>query len=132
MTWKSFYYFYNKRYPEADFEAFRDLTTPVALQVSMLTGGAMFYGYYENNELLGVVGIRQGRILFLFVERLHWYFHIGTKLVKHAIARAQTNTITVEAYLPVVGFYKKLGFEVCGREFDEYGVPAVPMKLELE
>jgi predicted GNAT family N-acyltransferase len=58
---------------------------------------------------------------------------IGTKLLKRAIATARrlgAQEIYLHAQVPVIGFYKKMGFRCVGRVFDEAGIPHRKMILE--
>ena len=43
----------------------------------------------------------------------------------------KANSVYIEAQCYAIGFYNKFGFEVCGEEFLEDGIPHVPMTLDL-
>ena len=43
----------------------------------------------------------------------------------------KASSIYIEAQCYAIGFYNKFGFEVCGEEFLEDGIPHVPMTLDL-
>ena len=44
----------------------------------------------------------------------------------------KASSICIEAQCYAIGFYNKFGFEVCGEEFLEDGIPHVPMTLDLQ
>lgn len=44
----------------------------------------------------------------------------------------KASSIYIEAQCYAIGFYNKFGFEVCGEEFLEDGIPHVPMTLDLQ
>ena len=44
----------------------------------------------------------------------------------------KANSVYIEAQCYAIGFYNKFGFEVCGEEFLEDGIPHVPMTLDLQ
>ncbi len=53
----------------------------------------------------------------------------GIKAVREHIP---AESIFIEAQCYAIGFYNKFGFEVCGEEFLEDGIPHVPMTLDLQ
>jgi len=59
---------------------------------------------------------------------------VARKMVQKAIGKAQkrhpSHLLYLEAQSYLVGFYKSLGFEECGPEFIEDGIPHVPMQFE--
>ena len=44
----------------------------------------------------------------------------------------KASSIYIEAQCNAIGFYNKFGFEVCGEEFLEDGIPHVPMTLDVK
>ena len=50
---------------------------------------------------------------------------VGARLLKHAVATAKRLTarqIYLNAQVPVIGFYERMGFRAVGRVFDEAGI----------
>lgn len=60
---------------------------------------------------------------------------LGEKIMREAISVAQdagdNQQIILEAQVYAIGFYQKLGFEVCSEEFLEDGIPHVKMRKAL-
>jgi len=60
---------------------------------------------------------------------------LGAALVQEAIARlsarSDLRTIRLGAQTYATGFYEKLGFRVCGPEYDDAGIPHHEMELPL-
>ena len=59
---------------------------------------------------------------------------LGMAVLRAGIAAARgrfgAGRIRLEAQSHAVGFYERAGFAVCGEEFDEDGIPHVPMVLD--
>ncbi|KEF41668.1 MAG: hypothetical protein ER33_10370 [Cyanobium sp. CACIAM 14] len=91
------------------------------------------YGVAEaDGELVGFVSIRDGSHLFhLFVASPHQGRGIGRALWHHALQELSAarggGTITVNASLNAVGFYRALGFRQEGEPARVNGVAFVPM-----
>lgn len=87
-----------------------------------------------DDTLAGVVAVRDARHLFhLFVAPIFQYQGIGTALALRAIelslAASPTEIFTVNASLPSVTFYERLGFQPQGPSVEDKGVVFVPMQL---
>jgi predicted GNAT family N-acyltransferase len=57
---------------------------------------------------------------------------VGTELLKKAVQSARRRNakrIFLNAQVPVIGFYEKMGFRCVGRVFDEAGIPHRKMVL---
>lgn len=68
-----------------------------------------------------------GRIAVL---KSHRKMGLGSKLMEAAMEYAKEKgavTFDVGAQQQAIGFYKSLGFTVCGDEYDDEGVPHYPM-----
>ncbi len=51
--------------------------------------------------------------------------------INHGRDSLKAKRIYLEAQCYAIGFYEKSGFQVCGEEFLEDGIPHVPMMLEF-
>lgn len=76
-------------------------------------------------NLVGFVGVADGKMEALFVHPTWHGLGIGRRLAQHAVTRLGATEVDVnEQNEQAVGFYRKLGFEVCGRsELDSTGKP---------
>jgi GNAT superfamily N-acetyltransferase len=88
-----------------------------------LERGVEFYGYFENERLLGVMGIQPVKDVTLirhaYVLTDYQRRGIGEKLLKHLIALAQTRDILVGTWTAAwwaVRFYEKNDFQLVPRE----------------
>jgi len=58
---------------------------------------------------------------------------VGTALLRRAVSLARKNdvmAIFLHAQVPVIGFYRKLGFRCVGRTFGEAGIPHRKMTIQ--
>jgi len=76
-----------------------------------------------------------GRIGRICVTKPQRGTGLGAALVTESIARLSTHagirTIRLGAQTYATGFYRKLGFSVCGPEYDDAGIPHHEMELPL-
>lgn len=89
---------------------------------------AAYLRIFEKDREKGIFQI--GRVLT--VKR---GIGLGEKIMREAIAAAKkqidAKQIKLEAQVYAIGFYEKVGFEVCSGEFLEDGIPHVEMKKVL-
>jgi GNAT superfamily N-acetyltransferase len=85
--------------------------------------GVEFYGWKENQQLVGVMGIQRMNDVTLirhaYVIRNRQRRGIGEKLLKHLLALAQTSEVLVgtwEAADWAIRFYEKHGFTLVSKE----------------
>jgi GNAT superfamily N-acetyltransferase len=86
-----------------------------------------------DGKLAGVVAVRDPRHLFhLFIAAAIQYQGIGTALALRAIelslAESRSEIFTVNASLPSVPFYVRLGFKPQGPRVEDKGVAFAPMQ----
>jgi len=84
-----------------------------------IDSGVDFYGWFENNVLLGVMGIQFVRDVTLirhaYVLPEHQRRGIGSKLLRHLISLAKTSEILVGTWANAtwaIRFYEKHGFKL--------------------
>jgi GNAT superfamily N-acetyltransferase len=84
-----------------------------------IADGVQFYGYKENNELVGVMGIQRVRDITLirhaYVLTSHQRRGIGEKLLRHLLNLAETPVVlagTWKAAWWAIRFYEKHGFQL--------------------
>jgi ElaA protein len=70
--------------------------------------------------------LRIGRVL---VDESHRGRGLAEQLMKAALGVVDGRSCRLDAQSYLVGWYRKLGFEPCGEEFLEDGIPHVPMRI---
>ncbi|MET7767539.1 GNAT family N-acetyltransferase [Nocardia sp. NPDC005366] len=73
----------------------------------------------------GVKSFRIGRLCTAAPVRGHGY---TTRLLKAALAEVGSATVRINAQTYLVDMYAKFGFKPDGEEFDDDGVPHLPMR----
>jgi GNAT superfamily N-acetyltransferase len=88
-----------------------------------IRNGAEFYGYWENNTLIGVMAIQPVKDITLirhaYVLTSHQRKGVGKRLLLHLLVLARTRRILVgtwEAAFWAVDFYQKQGFKLVPTE----------------
>lgn len=93
---------------------------------------AEMYGFFENGELTGFIGIDGGHIEGLFVKKEYRKRGVGSALINHTLGLY--NELTLEVYeknLRAREFYKNLGFEEFDRQKGEAtGEIQIEMRLK--
>jgi GNAT superfamily N-acetyltransferase len=92
-----------------------------------------FYGYYNNDDLLGVIATNNiNHISLLFVDGNYHKRGIGRKLYNYV--RSLNNTGYFEVNSSIFGheFYKKIGFVDLDSEQCIHGIRFFPMRLDFE
>ena len=85
--------------------------------IDIQKSNSIFYGYYENNDLLGLVELEiesnRLQICSLVVDPNHFRKGIGSKLIQFGLETFQYDISTVETALankPAILLYEKFGF----------------------
>ncbi|MBA6153063.1 GNAT family N-acetyltransferase [Gelidibacter maritimus] len=102
---------------------------------SYLNGDTMFFGYFENNELAGVIEIetndKRTDINSLVVNPKYFRRGIAKKLIAFVFNTFDSNLFVVETGLvnnPAIKLYKKLGFIEVKQWNTDHGI----RKIEFE
>jgi GNAT superfamily N-acetyltransferase len=91
-----------------------------------------FYGYYDNNKLVGVIATNNiNHISLLFVDGNYHKMGIGRKLYNYI--RELNNTGYFEVNSSIFGheFYKRIGFVDTDTEQCVHGIRFFPMRLDF-
>lgn len=115
-------------------ELFFSSISPQAIGSYIANANFLYLVGLLDTKLAGVVAVRDARHLFhLFVAPACQYQGIGTALALRAIelslAASPSEMFTVNASLPSVPFYARLGFQSQGPKIEDKGVAFVPMQL---
>ena len=88
-----------------------------------IADGVEFYGWQENGELIGVMGMQKVRDVTLirhaYVLTARQRIGIGAKLLQHLLTLARTSVVLVgtwEAAWWAIRFYEKPGFQLTSRD----------------
>lgn len=101
------------------------------------SGEMVFFGAYEESELVGVIAMREGfHVSLLFVEKNRQRQGIGKKLIRRGVAyclekNPQLKAITVSASPKGKRAYEAMGFRALTPEQEKQGMRFTPMRLEL-
>ncbi len=101
-----------------------------ALQKRFL-GKSLFYLYYDNGDIKGVLEIESPRhIAFLFVKEEGR--GIAKALCNRAFGNMGEGVSTVGAFGKAIGFYTAMGFEKVSEEKIFHGIPFTLMAKQLK
>lgn len=132
LIYQSFMKYDAPDYSEEGIEAFRKdvYTNPLFLKMLEQEGNGM-YGAFQDEELVGVLGVRRrNHILLLYVREDKLKCGIGSVLVKHFLEQSNEELITVNSAPFAYGFYEKLGFKITGDENVKHGIRSTPMQIK--
>lgn len=90
----------------------------------------IIYGAFEQNELIGILGIRNNgkHISLFFIQPEHHRKGIGKKLFDYMENDYPVHEMTVNSSTYAVPFYKRMGFEQTNDKQTTNGITYVPMK----
>ena len=129
LAWIVFSEYESPDYSEEGTEEFRK-----CLHDEEYLHGIDYYGAFDGQKLIGLIGIRTEleHICFFFVDGQYHRQGIGTKLFDHLLENYKGNIITVNSSPYGLGFYKKLGFVPTEEEKTINGIRFTPMIYERE
>ena len=124
LAWKVFTEYESPDYAPEGTEEFRK-----CLEDDSYLEGIVYYGTFEGEALVGVLGVRKDRrhICFFFVDGQHHRRGIGTRLFKRMLEDFSGQTITLNSSPYGVPFYKALGFTATDSEQTVNGIRFTPM-----
>ena len=127
LAWRVFTEYESPDYSTEGTEEFRK-----CLHDEKYLYGIDYYGAFDDNELIGLIGIRTKleHICFFFVDGQYHRERIGTKMFEHLLENYKGNIITVNSSPYGLGFYKKLGFVPTEEEKTIKGIRFTPMIYE--
>lgn len=94
--------------------------------------GIRYYGAFDRNRLIGVVGIRPEKrhICFFFVESRYQRLGVGTGLFRCIREAFPQDPFTLNAAPHGLPFYRKIGFRETGAEQTVNGIRFTPMEYQ--
>jgi GNAT superfamily N-acetyltransferase len=128
LAWRVFSEYESPDYSEEGTEEFRK-----CLHDEEYLTGIEYYGAFDAEKLIGIIGIRPDRkhICFFFVDGKYQRQGIGTRLFKTVLQDYPEQTITVNSSPYGVPFYHALGFENTDKEQTVNGIRFTPMQREV-
>ena len=127
LAWRVFSEYESPDYGEEGIEEFRK-----CLHDEGYLAGIEYYGAFDGERLIGLVGIRSDKkhICFFFVDGKYHRQGIGTMLFKVVRQDYPNQTITLNSSPYGVPFYHALGFTDTDKEQTVNGIRFTPMKYE--
>ena len=127
LAWKVFLEYEAPDYSEAGTEEFYK-----ALHDEEYLAGIEYFGAFDGDELVGMVGIRKEKchLCFCFVDGKYHRLGIGTRLFSCMKAEYEGKAITVNSSPYGLPFYKTLGFHETDAEQTVNGIRFTPMVFE--
>ena len=88
----------------------------------------------EGDTPMGVARLVGNKLGRMAVLEPHRHKGVASSLVRSIIAFAiseKMDHLKLDAQLHAVGLYENSGFEITGEEFEDVGIPHLPMKIDL-
>lgn len=121
LVWKVFLKYEAPSYPNEGIEEFRSFLNS-SEEISKLN----IYACFKDEEIIGVIAIRESHISLFFVDDKYHRIGIGRKLFDH-IRSIVSQAITVNSSPYAVEVYHKLGFTDTDKEQMTNGIIYTPM-----
>ena len=127
LAWRVFSEYESPDYSKEGIEEFKK-----CLHDEEYLDGIEYYGAFDGERLIGLVGIRSDKmhICFFFVDGKYHRRGIGTKLFKAVRQDYPNQIITLNSSPYGVPFYHALGFTDTDKEQTVNGIRFTPMKYE--
>ena len=125
LAWRVF-----SEYESPDYSKEGTLEFKKCLHDEEYLAGIEYYGAFDGDRLIGLVGIRSDRkhICFFFVDGKYHRQGIGTRLFKAVCQEYPDQTITLNSSPYGVPFYHALGFKDTDKEQTVNGIRFTPMR----
>ncbi len=132
LLWKSFYESEKMNTPLEGMELFRELTSPISLEMNRCDGSLFLVGLWEKNELCAVGALQNGeRILLLYVHPDQKGKGYGKTLLKYLESKAEGEIIRIHSSDEAVSFYRHFGYRVSGPRTDRDSIIVTPMEKRI-
>ena len=127
LAWRVF-----SEYESPDYSKEGTLEFKKCLHDEEYLAGIEYYGAFDGQRLIGLVGIRSDRkhICFFFVDGKYHRQGIGTRLFKAVCQEYPDHIITLNSSPYGVPFYHALGFKDTDKEQTVNGIRFTPMRYE--
>lgn len=127
LIWKTFLEFEAPNYTQEGIDEFNK-----SINDNEWISKKKFYGYYEDNKLLGVIATNNiNHISLLFVDGNYHKHGIGRDLYNYIKKFNNTGYFNVNSSIYGHEFYKRIGFVDLSEEQCVHGIRFYPMKIDL-
>lgn len=128
LAWKVFSEYEAPDYAPEGTEEFRK-----CLHDEEYLSGIEYFGTFDGEKLIGIIGIRAGNnhICFFFVDGDYHKKGIGTGMFRYMLEDYSDKTITVNSSPYGVPFYKAVGFVPTDEERTVNGIRFTPMEYRI-
>lgn len=132
LLWRSFYESEKQNTSLAGMELFRELTSPISLEMNRCDGSLLLVGLWEKGELCGVGALQNGdRILLLYVHPCQKGKGCGKALLKYLEGKSKGDIVRIHASDEAVSFYRHFGYRVSGSRTDRDAIIVTPMEKRI-
>lgn len=137
LVWDVFQECDAEDYEEMGQKTFQHFISRENMEEKMDTGEMVFFGAYEENNLVGVIAMRSGfHISLLFVDKRHQRRGVAKRLIRRAVAyciecNPLLTKITVNSSPKGVDAYRAMGFYPLSREMKKEGMRYTPMRIDI-
>lgn len=116
-------------------ETFHEYITEENLSNEMSLQRLKIWGYFSENQLVGIIGLRpEAHICLLFVASTHQKMGIAKQLLRQLIAAVsslQVSQLTVNSSCYAEEIYKRMGFSATASKQTVNGITFIPMRYLL-
>lgn len=127
LIWTTFLQFEAPDYSDEGVESFRNF-----IEDKTVLNTAEFFGAYENEDLRGIIAVKDNRkhICCFFVKAQYHRQGIGRKLWEYILDNSENEEFTVNSSPYAIPFYHRLGFADTDSEQLTDGIRYTPMKFK--
>lgn len=127
LIWTTFLQFEAPDYSDEGVESFRNF-----IEDKTVLNTAEFFGAYENEELRGIIAVKDNRkhICCFFVKAQYHRQGIGRKLWEYILDNSENEEFTVNSSPYAIPVYHRLGFADTDSEQLTDGIRYTPMKFK--
>lgn len=124
-------------YEEMGIQTFRHFISYENMAEKMESGEMVFFGAYQENELIGVISMRSGfHISLLFVDKKYQRQGVAKKLVRRAVIYCMEENpdlcrVTVNSSPNGRAAYLAMGFYPLSPEQKKEGMRYTPMRIDV-
>nr|MBP3598000.1 GNAT family N-acetyltransferase [Eubacterium sp.] len=137
LVWNVFQRCDREDYEELGVRTFEHFISRENMEKMMESGEMVFFGAYEENELIGVIAMRNGfHISLLFVSPEHQRKGVAKRLVRRGVAHCldeNENLLHITVYSSPKGkkAYEAMGFYSLSAEQKKDGMRYTPMRIDV-